>query len=255
MQKTLIYKASRLVAILGLAIPASWAQITGPGFTANFSQCTEFAGVGPVNFAKASALVPAVFTTLPEGSTGAIVVRGTGCGGVQVNGGPSIPTNISQIGVEIVSPDGTGTINNYTLIYVSNNPELVWALNLTGVPALFDPTLTYQFTYNSATAGELYVEVEGLGLPAYFMAGTETDPTAPGSDFKANWWYLAGDNIVKQASDFPDIAFGTSSVTLYTDKTSFLGQLIGGNFDSNFSFLPVRGVYATAHMVVTVTPK
>lgn len=56
------------------------------------------------------------------------------------------------------------------------------------------------------------MEVESLGLPAYFLTGTETDPTAPGSDFKANWWYATSHEIVKQASDFPDIAFGTASI-------------------------------------------
>lgn len=242
---------------MALACSAAWADTpTGRGFTADFSQCTEFAGVGPVNFAKASEAVPSVFTTLTIGNTGGIVVRATSCAGVKVNGGPSIPTNISQIGVEIVPPDGTGDINNYTLIYVSNNLELVLAFNLAGVPALFDRSLTYQFTYDSTgKAGTLYVEAEGAGLPAYFLTGTETDPTAPGSDFKANWWYANSGQVVKQASDFPDIAFGTSSITLYTDKNSALGVLIGGNSDSNYSFLPVRGVYPSAHMIVTATAK
>jgi hypothetical protein len=108
---------------------------------------------------------------------------------------------------------------------------------------------------SSGKAGTLYVEAEGAGLPAYFLTGTETDPTAPGSDFKANWWYANSRQVVKQASDFPDIAFGASSITLYTDKNSALGVLIGGNSDSNFSFLPVRGVYPSAHMIVTVTAK
>jgi len=224
------------------------------GFYVDFSGCTEFAGVGPVDFAKASALVPQVFTTLLVGSTGGIVVRATSCSGVSVNGGRKTPTLISQIGVEIVPPDGTGDINNYTLIYVSDNAELVSAFQCAGVPALFDPTLTYQFTYDSTRkAGELYVEVESLGLPAYFLSGTETDPTVPGSDFKANWWYATSHAVVKQASDFPDIAFGTSSISLHTDRTSFLGKLIGGNTDSDYHFLPVRGVYASAHMEVTVS--
>jgi hypothetical protein len=237
------------------SLPAQ-AQPFGRGFTVDFSQCTEFAGVGPVNFAKAAAQVPSVFSALPVGSTGGIVVRATSCSGVSVNGGRSIPTAISQIGVEIVPPDGTGDINNYTLIYVSNNAELVLAFNLAGVPAMFDPSLTYQFTYDSTgKSGELYVEAEGIGLPAYFLTGTESDPTGPGSDFKANWWFANGGAVVKQASDFPDIAFGAAAVSLHTDRNSALGQLIGGNSDSDFHFLPVRGVYGSAHMVVTVSGK
>jgi len=207
----------KVVLMLSLTASITWGQGPGVGFTVDFSQCTEFAGVGPVSFAKASASVPSVFSALTVGATGGIVVRATSCSGVKVNGGFSIPTNISQIGVEIVPPDGTGDINNYTLIYASNNAELVLAFNLAGVPAVFDPTLVYEFTYDSTgKAGTLYAEVEGLGLPPYFI-------------------------------------FGTSSVGLYTDKTSMLGQLIGGNSDTNFGFLPLRGVYPTAHMVVTVT--
>jgi len=223
------------------------------GFYADFVTCTEFAGVGPVDLAKATALVPAPFTTLTVGSTGGIVVRATSCEELSVNGGRKVPTNISQIGIEIVPPDGTGDINNFTLLYVSNNFELVLAFQLAGVPALYDPTLTYQFTYDSTgKAGELYVEVGSAGLPPYFLTGTESDPTAPGSDFKANWWYATPHLVVKQASDFPAIAFGTPAVSFHTDRNSALGKLIGGNTDSDFHLFPVRGVYAAAHMEVSV---
>jgi hypothetical protein len=226
------------------------------GFSVDFFDCTEFAGVGPVDFAKASALVPSAFTTLLVETTGGLVVRATSCRNLSVNGGRKTPTNISQIGIEIVPPDGTGDINNFTILYVSDNPELVNAFRGAGVPALFDPTLTYQFTHDSTgKSGELYVEVESLGLPAYFLTGTETDPTAPGSDFKANWWYAFPHHVVKQASNFPDIAFGTPTVSFHTDRSSDLGKLIGGNTDSDFHYFPVRGVYPSAHMDVIVTGK
>lgn len=245
------------LAAAGLAIALLTAQAQpARSFMVDFSQCTEFAGVGPVNYEKATGLVPAVFSALSVGTTGALVVRATACSGVSINGGRSVPTSISQIGVEIVSPDGTGDINNYTLIYASNNPELVLAFNSVGVPAIYDPSLTYQFTYDSTgKAGELYAEVAGIGLPAYFLTGTETDPTAPGSDFKANWWFAKGGETVKEASDFPNIAFGSAAVSLHTDRNSVLGQLIGGNTDSDFHFLPIRGVYASAHMLVTTATK
>ncbi len=239
-----------------LATSLAWASPAGGAFAVDFSQCTEFAGVGPVDLGRASALVPSVFTTLAIGTTAGIVVRATSCAGVRVNGGRAVPTSISQIGVEIVPPDGTGDINNYALVYVSNNLELVWAFDRVGVPAVFDPGLVYEFTYDSrGKAGELYVEAEGPGLPAYFLTGTETDPTAAGSDFKANWWYAGFDGVVKQASDFPDIAFGTANISLHTDRNSALGKLIGGNTDADYHFLPVRGVYASAHMQVTAGGK
>jgi hypothetical protein len=89
--------------------------------------------------AKAASLVPAPFSVLQivaaNVSTAAIVVRATSRASVRVNGGDPVPTNMSQIGVEIVAPDGTGDIKNYTAIYVSNSPDLVAAFNHAGVVA------------------------------------------------------------------------------------------------------------------------
>jgi hypothetical protein len=238
-------------------LPARAQAEHGPqGFSVDFSQCTEFAGVGPVDFARASALVQPAFTTLPVGSTAAIVVRSASCAGAQVNGGAGIPTVVSHIGIEIVPPDGTGDINNFTLTYATNNPQLALAFRLAGLPVVFDPTLTYEFTYDATgKSGELYVEAEGLGLPAYFLTGTETDPSGPGSDFKANWWFQGFGGVIKAATDFPAIAFGSASVSLHTSRESVVGKLIGGNSDADFHFLAVRGISPTAHMEVTVSAR
>lgn len=224
------------------------------GFSVDFSQCTEFAGVGPVDFARASSLIQPAFTTLRAGSSAAIVVRATSCAGAQVDGGSIVPTIISQIGIEIVPPDGTGDINNYTLTYVTDNAQLALAFHRVGLPVIFHPTITYEFTYDSTgKSGELYVEAEGAGLPAYFLTGTETDPSGGGSDFKANWWYKGFAGVIKQASDFPNISFGPAYVTLHTGRESVLGRLIGGNTDTDFHFFPVRGIYPAAHMDVTTS--
>jgi hypothetical protein len=252
--------AFAVLALAGAGVTTQPAKAqAGPGargFSVDFSQCTEFAGVGPVDFTRASSLVQPAFTTLPVGSTAGIVVRATRCASAQVNGGPGVPTIISQIGIEIVPPDGTGDINNYTLIYVTDNAQLALAFRLAGLPSMFDPTLTYEFTYDSTGKfGELYVEAEGPALPAYFLTGTETDPSGAGFDFKANWWFQGFAGVIKQASDFPDIAFGPANVTLHTSRESVLGELIGGNTDADFHFLPVRGVYATAHMDVTISAR
>lgn len=169
-------KANVACLSLFLTIPfLARADEQNRGFSVDFSQCTEAVGVGPVSLSKASVLVPSVFNVLsvPNANaspTAGIVVRATSCAGVRVDGGPAVPTKISQIGVELVPPDGTGDINNYTLVYVSNNGELVEAFHHAGVPALFDSSLTYQFTYDSTgVGGEIYVEAEGFGLPAYFI--------------------------------------------------------------------------------------
>jgi len=224
-----------------------------PGFTVNFSNCSEFVGVGPVDLTQAAALVPSGFTTLVVGTSASIVVRATSCARVTVNGGRAIPTVISQIGVQIVPPDGTGDINNYTLIYVTNNLDLVLAFQSLGLAAIFDPTITYEFTYDyTGKAGELYVKAGSFNLPDYFLTGTEADPASGGIDFKANWWFAARAGRIKQASEFPNIAFGPANVGLHTSRNSVLGRLIGGNTDADFHFLPVRGLYASANMQVTL---
>jgi hypothetical protein len=102
------------------------------------------------------------------------------------------------------------------------------------------------------TSGELYVAASGQGLPAYFLFGTESDPPpSTQQTFLANWWFTGDGVRIEQSTSFPVISFGTAAVTLYTSSTSLLGNLIGGNTASNFSFLSVRGVYPTATMTVS----
>ena len=122
-----------LVGAITIALCLSAAHAGNPGVKVAFSNCTEFAGEGYVPLAQAQNLVPAgyVITATSPGQA-PIVVRMTNCAGVQVNRSPAEPTIISQIGINVVSPDGTGTINNYLLIYVTNNPALVEALGSSG---------------------------------------------------------------------------------------------------------------------------
>jgi hypothetical protein len=248
-----------LIALLmamtaALAQPSARAQSV-TAFTVKFTNCTEFAGWGPVALANASPLVPKSFTIAgANAGNAAIVVRATSCASAKVGNYPAIPTHLSQIGINLTPPDGTGDINNYTLIYVSDNPYLVFSFLAAGLPARLDPGLTYEYTPNgTATGGALYVTAQGDGLPPFFLYGAETEPP-PNSQqpFLANWWYTSAVGQMKQSTNFPSISFGTSSVALYTSAASELGQLIGGNQDGNFPILSVRGVYPAAQMVVTL---
>jgi hypothetical protein len=222
-------------------------------FTVHFAGCTEFAGWGPVSLTEAQPLVPAGYVIAGAAmGQAAIVVRATSCQGVAIGQSAAQPTEISQIGINLVAPDGTGDINNYTVIYVTNNQALAGYFQAVGLPAVLDPK-TYQYTPGPVeTSGELYVAAAGRGLPAYFLFGTENDPP-PNSQqsFFANWWFIGHARKMKQSTSFPVISFGTAAVTLYTSNTSLLGNLIGGNTASNFSFLSVRGVYPAATMTVS----
>ena len=245
-----------ILLVLSLLVnPVSAADIHS--FTVHFAGCTEFAGLGPVSLAKAQPLVPSGYVIAGAGPGQAgIVVRATSCEGVSIGQSPAQPTVVSQIGINLVAPDGTGDINNYTAIYVTNNPALADYFQIAGLPAVFDPQLTYEYTPVEAAgaSGQLYVTAAGEELPAYFLFGTETDPP-PNSQqsFLANWWFTGDAGKIKQSTSFPVISFGTAAITLYTSKNSPLGDLIGGNTDSDFSILSVRGVYPAATMNVTLS--
>ena len=245
------------VALVVCGVCSSARAQTFPDFTVDFSNCSEFAGEGPVSLSAAAPLVPAGYALAIVNGEANIVVRATSCAGVSVNKGPAHATVISQIGLNIVSPDGTGTINNYTLIYVSNNLSLVTAFNAAGLPARFDEQLTYEYTAGASGDGRLYVAAGAFDLPPYTIYGPETAPPPNSAQvFLANWWYqprsFFGVAQMRQQTLLPNISFGTSSVTLYTSLNSMLGKLIGGNTFSNYSVLALRGVYPTGHMDVTV---
>jgi len=243
----------RLLFALGyaLVLSATQAQAGRTTFKVSFMNCTEFAGEGYVSLDIAQKLVPAGYTITNSSSGQApIVVRITNCGSVQINSGSSQPTTISQIGINIASPDGTGAINNYMALYVTNNPQLVSAFQSASIPATLDPLISYEYTKN-ASGGVLYGAVSPREFGPYFLYGNETEPPQNSAQpFVANWWY--GPNAaIRQQTTFPAISFGASSVALYTSEASPLGQLIGGNVYSSFSLLAVRGVYSLARMVVS----
>jgi hypothetical protein len=225
-------------------------------FSVDFTNCSEFAGEGPVSLAAAKPLVPEEFTINGASSgTANIVVRATSCASITVNGRDPRPTSLSQIGINIVPPDGTGDINNYTLLYVSNNPILVEHFLAAGLPAHYDPLLSYEYSAPSTANGNLYVSVASHDLPPYFIYGPETAPPPnSASDFLANWWYEPRRGVTMlQQTNLPAISFGTSSVTLYTAADSELGKLIGGNTFRNYSVLALRGVYPSGHMEVSTS--
>jgi hypothetical protein len=248
-----------LLPVMVLAYCLCEAQLASAdtrSFKVQFSGCTEFVGWGPVSLAAAQPLVPAgyVIAGSADGQA-AIVVRATSCEAVRVDHSPAESTELSQIGINLVAPDGTGDINNYTVIYVTNNEDLARRFQIAGLPAVFNPQLTYEYTADpSGLSGQLYVTAAGEELASYFLFGTETEPP-PNSPqiFLANWWFTGPEGRMKQSTLFPLISFGTAAVSLYTSNVSLLGKLIGGNTDANFYILSVRGVYPEATMTVSAS--
>ncbi|MBB6145882.1 hypothetical protein HNQ77_003852 [Silvibacterium bohemicum] len=251
-----VHRASSKLLIVFAAFTMTASAQTRTDFTVDFTNCSEFAGEGPISLAAAAPLVPKGFAVAgAESGAANIVIRATNCASVKVNSRNPQPTTISQIGINIVPPDGTGDINNYTLVYVSDNPYLIEAFLAAGLPARFDSQLTYEYTAPPNGNGNLYVAAGAWDLTPYFIYGPEAAPPPNSAEpFLANWWYAPrGDSKMLQQTLLPNISFGTSSVTFYTSADSLLGKLIGGNTFSNFSVLALRGVYPSGHMDVTTS--
>jgi len=248
-----------LLPLLFSMLAASFAKAEPDrGFTVDFTNCSEFAGEGPVALAGAAPLVPSGYSIAVVNGMANVVIRATSCAKARLNGDFGQPTVLSQIGINIVSPDGTGDINNFTLIYVSNNVALVAAFREAGLPAQYDPQLAYEYSGSATTNGTLYVAAGAPVLTPYTIYGPETAPPPNSATvFLANWWYAprtrSGLVQMRQQTLFPQISFGTSGVTLYTSMDGVIGKLIAGNTFNDYSVLALRGVYPTAHLEVTIS--
>lgn len=222
-----------------------------------FSECTEFVGVAPVDAAAARALVPGRYDLVADASGAQLVVRVADCQAVRVGASVARPGRVAQIGIIIVSPDGTATdpdtsINNYTLAYATNSLALYGALRVARVPAVLDRDLACELTPVEGTH-ELYAAVtprSGVS-PTWFVHGTVMTPSFP-TPFLANWWSARGAAQTKMATNIPTIYFDfTSDVSFYTSHNNLIGHLIRSNRIAGFP-LSFRGQFASATMTIDV---
>lgn len=245
-----------LAGALGLAAAfaasAQPAPRLPPSFTVVFEDCTEFAGLGPLVATQIEGLVPAGYTPAGFGpGMAGIVARAARCERVAVDGGPAERGTISQIGINLVAPDGTGDINNYTLLYVTDSLRLAERLFRFGLPVRLDPKMVYEV--NPATASlELFVQVDAIGGAPHFLHGSVVDPV-PGQQFPflANWWYSGRAGRMKMSTAIPAFAAGQADVALYTARDSRLGRTLAAN-RTVFPLLSVRGKFNHAVMTVTL---
>lgn len=250
-RSVLLYLAAGFLVLLSSG--AVRADNGNRGFTATLANCTELIGFGPVPLATVQPLVPSAFTiaNLAPGTAG-LVVRTSSCEQFMLNHGQTGPALVAQIGVAIISPDGSGDINNYSLLYVTNNEKLAEELRESGLPAQLDRTLAYEFTLAADGSGELYAAVSPADGP-YFLTGTAVPPPGPSSPVVANWWFAAQQSTVKLSTSIPDIAYGPSTAVLHTSNATTLGKLFGGNTYSSFLFLNARGVFTSGQFTVSVS--
>ena len=214
----------------------------------DFSNCTEFAGIGFVPAANARALVPARYALAGDATNALIVVRTAHCEQTLVNGERSRAGTLSQIGISLVGPDTTADINNYTLWYTTTDPLLAAALLTKGIRAELDPSLRFVFEPSGA-GGTLSVGDHPLFAPAYRLQGPVVTSTAEPVVFTASWWQNGFATTSQMRTVFPAIRFGSGTMTLTTDPNSALGRLIGGA-SLTFPALDSYNAFDSAHMVV-----
>jgi hypothetical protein len=162
-------------------------QQSRPSFGVQFTDCSELASITTITTAEAHTVVPASFTLAGGVDSVPFVVRVANCRSVSIDGNASEAATVAQLGVSIVSPDGTGNINNYSAWYYTTSLRLALKLRGSGVPSQWVPRLGYDVLPNSATTGRLRIDV-AAGHPAFRVTAPVVEPVADAVPFQANWW-------------------------------------------------------------------
>jgi hypothetical protein len=249
--KQLWLKFAVVALAIGLvtASAGSQPQQRSSEFSVQFTDCIETIGVGLVSTDAARALIPQDFILVGEGTpVTPIVVRTARCGGISVDGHPTQPGIIVQVGLVIVPPDFTGDINNYTLWYYTTDGELAGRLRDLGLDAQHVQNIAYNLDLN---AGALNVNVALPGTPALSLNGTVFESTVPIGSFTANWWAKMKQGIVKMNTVVPSISIGGANLLLTTTAGNALAGLIGGTA-LGFPIIQQFNLFSEAHMAVSV---
>lgn len=234
-------------SLLWMCVMSAAVVFGQPSSQVQFNNCTEYVGAGFVPLAQAAPFVPATFQVAVASGQALLVTRAAECQSVVIDNSQPERARLSQIGVSVVSPDGTGDINNYTVLYVTDSKRLAQRLERAGLPVKVDEDLVYE-----VNSGNLFIDVSPAEGPAWFFNGTVTEPPPGGFPFLANWWYESNKGRMKMATNIPLISFGQSAVTVFSRSNAPLGKLILGNSFSAFNIFNVRGRFATGRMDVTL---
>jgi len=250
-QKALVMLlVAALLTVVTPRVQAASVSMDHPAdFPVEFTDCVESIGVTLVSTERARAYVPAQFILAGEGQpVTPLVVRTARCRGIAVNGYMPKAGEIVQIGLVIVPPDFTGDINNYTLWYYTSDAKLATQLRDAGVAAQHVPTIDYDFDTGD---NSLFVRVPRPGSPRLALFGTVSPSPNPAGAFLANWWQQADAGRVKMSTQVPTINIGGADLTLMTDPSNPLGQLIGSG-SIGFPIIQQFNTFTTAHMGVSV---
>jgi len=222
---------------VGTNLGAETEAVSNKDFDMSFENCTAFAGIAHVSAAKARELVPPEYDLLLENGAARMVVRVAHCTGTVVDGKATGDTIISHIGITLVGPDPSVTLNNYTLWYATDNARLHARLKAAGAPA--DMSNALRVTYGADTS--LSISSSSPHTPSFTVVGTAAAPTGPTNPTSASWWDDGVHGQVRSRTTLPGIRFGVAHTTLTTPAGSDLADLIGGTtltFDALDSYNP-----------------
>ncbi len=214
----------------------------------SFNDCNELASIATLPVAQARTVVPAQFALGGNGTVAPFVVRVADCSAVSVDGSALEPGTVAQLGVGIVSPDGTGDINNYVAWYYTTSLRLALRLKLLGIPAEWSPRLAYDLA-----GGTLEIDVRPPSHPPFHVTAPVVEPGPTAVPFAANWWRLNGSRLTKMSTPIPAIRFGGATTTLTTPAGSALGRLFGSPTLTSFPFLDSFNRFPSAPMTVSVS--
>jgi len=250
--KTLLKRANLLVsvAVIAIMICSGYAKANHPtDFAVDFTDCVESIGVALVPTTSARVYVPHQFILAGEGQpVTPVVVRTSQCSNIGVAGHAPMAGSIVQIGAVIVPPDFTGDINNYTIWYSSSNAKLATHLRKVGVDAQLVPVIDYDY---GSTNNSLTVRIPAPFEPVVTLSGSVfPSPNAAGS-FTANWWQQTKTGIVKMSTSVPVIKIGGADLTLTTEDSDPLAQLLGGS-SAGFPIIEQFNTFASANMQVSI---
>ncbi len=204
--------------------PAPAAVTLSSSFGVEFTDCSELASITTITVAKARTVVPASFTLAVDTGGGTpFVVRVAHCRAVSVDGNAPEAGTVAQLGVSIVSPDGTGDINNYTAWYYTTSLRFAVKLQLLGVPhsgRRDSATTSCRTPRRPAPCASTWP----AGHPAFRVTAPVVEPVAAAVPFQANWWIQSGTQRTRMSTPIPALRFGTAAATLTTPRVSQLGQ-------------------------------
>ena len=238
------------VAVTAIIICSGYAKANHPRtFGVDFTDCVESIGVTLVSTAGARLYVPHQFILAGEGQpVTPLVVRTSQCSNIAVAGHAPMAGTIIQIGAVIVPPDFTGDINNYTIWYSTSNPKLATQLRKVGVDAQLVPVIDYDY---QSPNNSLTVRVPAPFEPVMTLSGNVFPSANAAGSFTANWWQQTKTGIVKMSTNVPVIKIGGADLTLTTEGTDPLAQLLGGSSDG-FPIIQQFNTFAAASMQVNV---